>query len=65
MGCHREIAKKIVDKGADYILSLKGNQETVHGEVRSYFEWARREKFKDIAHNYFESTDGDHGRIES
>lgn len=64
MGCQREIAKKIVDKEADYVLSLKGNQETVHDEVRSFFDWARREKFKDVAHDYFESTDGDHGRIE-
>ena len=64
MGCQREIAKKIVDKGADYVLSLKGNQETVHDEVRTFFEWARRENFKDVAHDYFETTDGDHGRIE-
>lgn len=64
MGCQREIAKKIVEKGADYVLSLKGNHETVHEEVRTFFEWARREKFKDVAHDYFESTDGNHGRIE-
>lgn len=28
MGCQREIAAKIVDKGADYVLALKGNQGT-------------------------------------
>lgn len=26
MGCQREIAAKIRDKGADYVLALKGNQ---------------------------------------
>ena len=33
MGCQREIARKIVDNGADYVLSLKGNQTTLHDEV--------------------------------
>src|SRR3954451_1417469 len=28
-GCQREIAQKILDKGADYILALKGNQGTL------------------------------------
>jgi predicted transposase YbfD/YdcC len=26
MGCQRQIAEKIVDKKADYVLALKGNQ---------------------------------------
>ena len=64
MGCQRDIAQKIVDKGADYVLSLKGNHETIHDEVRTFFAWARKGNFQDVAHDYFESTDGDHGRIE-
>jgi predicted transposase YbfD/YdcC len=31
MGCQRDIAEKIVDKKADYILALKGNQGTARG----------------------------------
>lgn len=26
MGCQKEIAKKIIDKGGDYLLMVKGNQ---------------------------------------
>ena len=32
MGCQRAIAEKIIALGADYILSLKGNQKRVVGE---------------------------------
>jgi predicted transposase YbfD/YdcC len=38
MGCQYEIADKIVGKGADYVFSLKGNQETLHDEVKEYWE---------------------------
>ena len=38
MGTQREIAKKIRSKKADYVLALKGNQETLDDDVRLYFE---------------------------
>lgn len=65
MGCQKEIVKTIVDKGADYVLGLKGNQGTLHDDVKLYFEDCRASKFKDIAHDYHETIDGDHGRIET
>ncbi len=34
MGCQTEIATQIVDKGGDYLLAVKGNQETLHRAVR-------------------------------
>jgi predicted transposase YbfD/YdcC len=34
MGCQREIAARIVDKGADYLLAVKGNQPTLHQQVQ-------------------------------
>ena len=34
MGCQREIAQKIRDKGGDYLLAIKGNQPTLYNEVR-------------------------------
>jgi hypothetical protein len=33
MGCQREIAQKIVDKKADYVLALKGNQGSLREDV--------------------------------
>ena len=37
MGTQTEIAGKIREKGADYILSLKENQKTLYEDVRLYF----------------------------
>ena len=59
MGCQRSIADAICAKGADYLLALKDNQPTLADEVRLFFE---REDI--AAGNCFETTDGDHGRIE-
>lgn len=36
-GCHREIAKLIRSKKADYILWLKGNQRTLLAETENFF----------------------------
>ena len=35
MGCQRDIAQKIIDKKADYILALKGNQGTLRDDVEA------------------------------
>jgi len=38
MGCQTDIAALIRKKRADYVLALKGNQGTLHEDVRLYFE---------------------------
>jgi predicted transposase YbfD/YdcC len=38
MGCQKDIAAKIRDGGADYVLAVKGNQETLEQEVRAAFD---------------------------
>ncbi len=38
MGCQKKIAKEIIEADADYVLALKGNQETVHEEVKSFLD---------------------------
>ena len=38
MGCQTEIAEKIIEKQADYILSLKDNHPKFHQAVRQMFE---------------------------
>jgi predicted transposase YbfD/YdcC len=43
MGTQRAIASKIVDKGGDYILSVKGNQGRLHDEIRDQFAFALRQ----------------------
>ena len=38
MGCQKKIAKEIIEADADYVLALKGNQETVHQEIKSFLD---------------------------
>jgi predicted transposase YbfD/YdcC len=37
MGTQTQIAARICKAGADYVLALKGNHETLHDDVRDYF----------------------------
>ena len=43
MGCQKEIAKKIVDGGADYLLAVKDNQPTLSADIVALFEEARQD----------------------
>jgi len=64
MGCQKNIARDIVQGGADYILALKGNHEKMHKDVELLFENARENNFKEASHEYMETIDEDKGRIE-
>ena len=65
MGCQKQIARQIIDQGADYLFSLKGNQGNLHKEVELLFEDAGKNDFKDLSHQSCTTVDGDHGRIET
>src|SRR6202521_3483205 len=65
MGCQRHIAKKIVDKKDDYVLSLKGNQGTLREDVEIFAAEQKAIGFKDTKVSRHETVDGDHGRIET
>jgi predicted transposase YbfD/YdcC len=65
MGCQRAIAEKVIERGGDYIMGLKGNQGTAHKEVEQFFTDARATDFRDIEHTRHEQVDGsEHGRLE-
>jgi predicted transposase YbfD/YdcC len=64
MGCQTAHAKKIVEKGGDYLFSLKGNQGTLNDEVRLFLNDAKKNEFKDTPFDYLETTEKGHGRIE-
>ena len=59
MGTQTKIAQAVLDRGGDYLLALKGNQSNLHDEVRRYLDDAAA-----TIHSRFETTDGDHARIE-
>ena len=65
MGCQREISQAIIDKKADYILALKGNQGTLQADVKLFVEEQKVLKFKDTKTSRDKTIDGDHGRIET
>jgi len=65
MGCQREIAQKVIDKNADYILALKGNQGSLREDVEVFVAEQKAKGFTDTTVTRGESIDGDHGRIET
>jgi len=64
MGCQTDIAAKIIEKEADYVLAVKGNQGNLYADIVGYFDWALEDKFKQSDYTSHQTTDGDHGRIE-
>jgi predicted transposase YbfD/YdcC len=68
MGTQTAIADTIIEKEADYILSLKGNQPTLFEDVKLYLdcEVVAKDKKDLIPHNiYAKTVEKAHGRIES
>jgi predicted transposase YbfD/YdcC len=65
IGCQREIAKKVIDKKADYVLALKGNQGTLHEDVELFANEQKTNNFNDTTLSQDQTVDGDHGRIET
>ncbi len=64
MGCQKEIASQIVQQGGDYILALKGNQGGLFEDVQWLFEQAITTNFADVDHDFYQSIDKGHGRLE-
>jgi predicted transposase YbfD/YdcC len=64
MGCQKAIAQKIVDRGGDYILTVKENQEHLLADIRQSFVDACEEDFAGLAHDTFETRERGHGREE-
>src|SRR6516225_2806786 len=64
-GCQRGIAQKIIDKKADYVLALKGNQGSLHEDVKLFIAEQTAKNFEDATISRDRSVDADHGRIET
>jgi len=76
MGCQKKIAKEIVEADAHYVLALKGNQEKVHEEVKSFLDATLEEKNRKRPKGAvlpkeaqtlqaLETVEKDHGRLET
>ena len=58
MGCQKDVAAKIIEKEADYLLALKGNQGNLLEQVEDSF------RFLDAV-SVDEQLDAGHGRVET
>jgi predicted transposase YbfD/YdcC len=65
IGCQTAIASLINRKGGDYILAVKKNQGTLFEQLHDFFEESVRTNFEDVPHQFFQTLDGDHGRVET
>ncbi|GAC1679849.1 MAG: ISAs1-like element ISEc26 family transposase [Steroidobacteraceae bacterium] len=64
LGCQTAIAQKIVEKGADYVLALKENHDTLYHEVEHLFADACETDFGDYISDHTATVDSGHGRVE-
>ena len=65
MGCQKEIAAKIVERGGDYVLPVKDNQPTLLAEIQDCFEKALETNFAEVRHDTYKTEDRRHGRKET
>lgn len=64
MGCQKEIARKIIEKKADYALAVKDNQPKLHEDVRRILDEARTPGRAGEC-SYYQTTEKGHGRLET
>jgi len=65
MGCQRAIARKIIEKKADYVFGLKGNQGSLRDDVELLVNEQKTRNFADSKISRAETIDADNGRIET
>ena len=65
MGCQRAIAQKIIDKKADYVFGLKGNQGSLREDVEVFVAEQKARNFADTTISQAKTIDADNGRIET
>lgn len=64
MGCQKKIAKKIVERGGDYLLTVKANQEKLLEDIQATIEKALDGKFAPGVVRQVTTREEGHGRQE-
>jgi predicted transposase YbfD/YdcC len=65
MGCQTAIAAAITQADADYVLALKGNQDTLYEDVALMFTQEQATAFREVQHQSTSTVEKDHGRLET
>ena len=63
MGCQRDIAQKIIDRGGHYVLALKGNQSSLQEDVQTFMDDVIARGATRHGDGY-ETLEKSHGRLE-
>lgn len=64
MGCQAEIAEKIIEGKADYVLAAKGNQPTLYEGIVGFFLDHMEDDFARVRVSRHETKGHGHGRVE-
>lgn len=64
MGCQAEVAEKILERKADHVLAVKGNQPTLHEGIVEFFLDQTEDDFARVRVSRHETKEKGHGRIE-
>jgi len=65
MGTQKAIAAQIIEGEADYVLALKGHQESLHQAVIGYVNEQRENDFADVKARRHQTRETGHGREET
>jgi predicted transposase YbfD/YdcC len=64
MGCQKAIARKVIDQGGDYVLTVKDNQPQLLDDVQQSLLRAAESDFVGLDHDTYETRERGHGREE-
>lgn len=64
-GCQTQIARQIVEQGADYVLAVKGNQSHLQADLTDWFDYAQQTNFNAMSFTYAKTVHKRHGRLET
>ncbi len=64
MHCQKKLVRQLREKKADYLLSLKENQEKLYNEVEALFDEEDQTSYEYIDNEFYEESDKGHGRFE-
>jgi predicted transposase YbfD/YdcC len=65
VGCQKEIARKVRDRGGHYVLAVKANQQTRYEDLRLFLDDAITRDFQGLEPDHYEQTEKGHGRLET
>lgn len=64
LNCQKDIAQTVIEGQADYVFALKANHPQLHQDVIDWFEWAHQRDFHDVPHDFHQTVNKGHGRLE-